>query len=124
TLRKLNAEGRNHIWGYVARNLSRPIWLATDRQKADVVVGNPPWLDYRRMNRDMQERFRKEMVAAGLWDKKVHGSAYDLSAYFFARAIYLYMRRTGCIAFVMPYAAMTRNAYGLFRKGSFKVGGF
>lgn len=24
----------------------------------------------------------------------------------------------------MPYAAMTRNAYGLFRKGSFKVGGF
>ena len=26
-LQLLRAEGRNHIWGYVARNLSRPIWL-------------------------------------------------------------------------------------------------
>jgi SAM-dependent methyltransferase len=124
TLRKLNAEGRNHIWGYVARNLSRPIWLATERQKADVVLGNPPWVDYRRMSPDIQERFRKEMIAAGLWEKKVHGSAFDLSSYFFARAVHLYMKREGRIAFVMPYAAMTRRAYQQFRRGSFKVGGY
>jgi methylase of polypeptide subunit release factors len=124
TLRKLNAEGRNHIWGYVARNLSRPIWLATDRQKADVVIGNPPWVDYRRMGRGTQERFRKEMIAAGLWEKKVHGSAFDLSSYFFARSVHLYMKRDGHIAFVLPYAAMTRRAYQQFRRGSFKVGGF
>lgn len=124
TLSRLHSEGRNHIWGYVARNLSRPVWLATERQKADVVIGNPPWLDYRRMGRGMQERFRKEMVAAGLWGKKVHGSAFDLSGYFFARSVHLYMRRDGRIAFVMPYAAMTRRAYHQFRRGSFKVGGF
>jgi hypothetical protein len=29
-LRALQKESRNHIWGYVARNLSRPIWLASD----------------------------------------------------------------------------------------------
>lgn len=38
-LRKLKEAGRNHIWGYVARNLSRPIWLSSNERKADVIVG-------------------------------------------------------------------------------------
>lgn len=122
-LRHLQKEGRNHIWGYIARNLSRPIWLASERQKADVVVGNPPWLDYRAMNRKTQERFRAEMTAAGLWRKGTHGAAYDLSAYFFTRAVHLYMRREGRIAFVMPYAALTRTSYRAFREGTFRVNG-
>jgi hypothetical protein len=123
-LRALQREDRNHIWGYVARNLSRPIWLASDAQKADVVLGNPPWLDYRAMNAPTQVRFREEMKAVGLWDGRTHGAAFDLSSYFFARAVYLYMRRSGRIAFVMPYAAMTRNSYGLFRAGNFKEPGY
>ena len=122
--RALQAQNRNHIWGYVARNLSRPIWLATEQQKADVVIGNPPWLDYRAMNAAVQRRFREEMKAAGLWAPKTHGAAFDLSAYFFARSVYLYMRNLGRIAFVMPYAAMTRKAYASFRSGAFKVRGW
>ena len=51
-MRRLQNEGRNHIWGYVARNLARPVWLSGEGQKADVVIGNPPWLAYRHMNRD------------------------------------------------------------------------
>jgi len=120
SLRRLQRQDRNHIWGYVARNLSRPIWLATEAQKADVVLGNPPWLDYRAMNAATQVRFREEMKAVGLWQAKTHGAAFDLSAYFFARAVYLYMRRSGRIAFVMPYASMTRNSYRPFRAGRFK----
>jgi hypothetical protein len=122
--RALQAQDRNHIWGYVARNLSRPIWLATEQQKADVVIGNPPWLDYRAMNPAVQRRFRDEMKAAGLWAPKIHGAAFDLSAYFFARSVHLYMRMSGRIGFVMPYAAMTRKAYAPFRGGAFKVRGF
>jgi SAM-dependent methyltransferase len=122
-LRRLQGQGRNHIWGYVARNLSRPIWLASEKQKADVVVGNPPWLDYRAMNVKTQTRFREEMKATGLWQAKIHGVAFDLSSYFFARAVYLYMRREGRIAFVMPYAAMSRKSYEAFRTGRFKVHG-
>ena len=63
----LSAAGRNHIWGYVARNLSRPIWLSSEAQRADVVIGNPPWLSYRYMAADTQERFRAECQARGLW---------------------------------------------------------
>ena len=77
-LKKLRQSGRNHIWGYVARNLSRPIWLASEGRKADVVLGNPPWLDYRRMNKATKQRFREEMKRTGLWDNKAHGLAFDL----------------------------------------------
>ena len=120
--RLLQKEKRNHIWGYVARNLSRPIWLASEAQKADVVIGNPPWLAYARMGRAMQSRFRQEMKDAGLWGGLQTVSAFDLSAYFFIRAIWLYMRRNGAIAFVLPFAAMFKKPYKNFRKGKFRVG--
>lgn len=123
-IRRLQRDGRNHIWGYVARNLSRPIWLASEKQKADVVIGNPPWLAYRAMNKPTQKRFIEEMKATGIWGKLSSVSGYDLSAYFFARAVQLYMRKNGRIAFILPFAAMTRKPYALFRKGAFKVGGY
>jgi hypothetical protein len=123
-LRLLQTEGRNHIWGYVARNLSRPIWLASDKQKADVVIGNPPWLAYARMSKKIKERFKEEMKATGLWGGLTSVSGFDLSAYFFARSVYLYMRKEGRIAFVMPYASMFKKPYAKFRSGRFKVRGF
>jgi SAM-dependent methyltransferase len=119
--RALQGDGRNHIWGYVARNLSRPIWLASEPQKADVVVGNPPWLAYGRMNNVTKARFREEMRRSGLWAKLASVSGYDLSALFFARATRLYMKENGRIAFVMPYAAMFKKPYSLFRTGRFEM---
>ncbi|MBI1418774.1 MAG: N-6 DNA methylase [Limimaricola sp.] len=119
TLTALAAAGRNHIWGYVARNLSRPIWLASEGQKADVVVGNPPWLAYGRMNGPTQTRFKDEMTNMGLWGGLTSVSGYDLSAYFFARAVHLYLKADGLIAFVVPNAALTRKPYRKFRGGEF-----
>ena len=43
-LRKLRDEGRDHIWAYYTRNLVRPVTLAL--KKVDVIVGNPPWINY------------------------------------------------------------------------------
>lgn len=116
---KLNEEGRNHIWGYVARNLSRPIWLSTDKQKADVVIGNPPWVRYSAMSKANQERLKEEATRAGVWVGGKSATANDLSAYFFARAVDLYMQRDGRIAFVLPYAALSRDPYERFRTGDF-----
>ena len=44
SLQMLHGEGRNHIWAYYTRNLVRPVALS--RSKVDVIVGNPPWLNY------------------------------------------------------------------------------
>ena len=119
---KLNAEGRNHIWGYVARNLSRPIWLATERQKADVVVGNPPWVRYSALSRVNQDRLKKEAGFSNVWVGGKAATANDLSAYFFARAVALYLKHRGKIAFVLPYAALSRDPYRKFRQGDFRHG--
>ena len=80
---RLQIEGRNHIWGYVARNLARPVWLSSEGQKADVVIGNPPWLAYRHMRGEYQERFWSEARAAKVWWSGRGTSANDLSAYFY-----------------------------------------
>lgn len=117
TMRRLQSEGRNHIWGYVARNLARPVWLASDDQKADIVIGNPPWVSYRYMSKDFQERFRKENQAAKLWVGGKVATQQDLSGYFYLRSARLYMRRTGCMAMIVPHAAMSRQAYAPFRTG-------
>jgi len=113
---KLHHNKRDHIWGFVARNLVRPIWLSQETQKADVVIGNPPWLSYRFMDLEMQARFRAECQSFGIWHGQV-AQQQDLSAYFFVRCAELYVRDRGTIAFVMPYAAMTRRQFARFRTG-------
>ncbi len=116
TLHGLERSGRDHIWGFVARNLVRPIWLSQQEQKVDVLVGNPPWLAYRFMDQAMQRQFRSESQARGLWMGQV-AQQQDLSAYFYVRCIELYLKPSGKIAFVMPYATMTRRQYAGFRTG-------
>ena len=122
-MRRLQGEGRNHIWGYVARNLARPAWLASEAQKADVVIGNPPWVSYRFMSGEFKKRFRNECQAAGLWVGGKVATQQDLAGYFHVRAAALYLRRTGRMALVMPYAALSRQAWSLFRKGEVKRAG-
>ena len=117
TMSGLQNEGRNHIWGYVVRNLARPVWLSSEAQKADVVIGNPPWVAYRHMRGEFQRTYRNEARAARVWWAGRGTSGNDLSAYFCLRSALLYMRREGRIAMVMPYAAMSRQAYTRFRKG-------
>ncbi len=91
TLRQLDRDGRDHIWGFVARNLIRPIWLSQQDQRADIIIGNPPWLAYRFMEQDMQIKFRQECLERGLWKGQV-AQQQDLSAYFFVRSVELYMK--------------------------------
>lgn len=118
----LRQTGRNHIWGYVLRNLSRPFALSAPARRADVVIGNPPWLSYRYMAPRMQERFREECKERRLWTGGNVATHQDISAYFFARAVELYLKDGGCIAFVMPYAALTRRQFKGFQSQQFGRG--
>ena len=43
-LQRLHSEGRDHIWAYYTRNMVRSVSLS--RQKVDVIIGNPPWINY------------------------------------------------------------------------------
>ena len=120
-LHDLRVQGRDHIWGFVARNLVRPVWLSSDDQRADLVIGNPPWLSYRYMSRMTQRRFREESRRLGVWQGGRVATHQDLSAYFFARCCELYLKRDARIAFVMLYAALSRRQFAGFRSGNFLV---
>jgi SAM-dependent methyltransferase len=115
---KLRSEGRDTIWSYVARNLSRPLALASGGGWANVVVGNPPWVAYRHMSADLQKRFKE--LAKG--EKVYVGSIpahNDLCALFVSRGSHLYLRPSGRLAFVLPLAALTRAQFEEFRTGQF-----
>ena len=124
TLRDLQRQGRNHIWGFVARNLVRPVWLSQTQERAHVVIGNPPWLAYNFMSPANQERFKQECERLGVW---VGGRGItphqDLCAYFYARCVELYLNPQGKVAFVMPYASLSRRPYERFRSGWFQQRG-
>lgn len=113
----LRDEGRNHIWGYYVRNLVRPVWLAQEENRVDVLIGNPPWLSYRFMTPPMQEAFKNLSAERGLWTGSKVATHQDLSAFFVARAIELYLKPGGRFGYVMPEAVLSRLAYAGFRSG-------
>ena len=118
-LHDLRISGRDHIWGFVARNLVRPVWLSSDDQRADLVIGNPPWLSYRYMSPATQRRFRDESRRQGVWQGGRVATQQDLSAYFFACCCELYLKPGGRINFVLPFAAFSRRQFEGFRTGVF-----
>jgi SAM-dependent methyltransferase len=117
---KLHDAQRNHIWGYFVRNQARPAWFAQSANRVDVLVGNPPWLSYRFMPKAMQKSFQERSKLRGLWRGGAQGQStqQDLSAFFIARSIELYLQPGGAFAFVAPYAVLSRQGYEGFRTGN------
>ena len=116
---RLHDEGRDHIWGYYVRNLARPMWLAREANRVDVLVGNPPWLAYRHMTSDMQNAFRRMSVARGLWAGAEMATHQDLAGLFVVRVCELYLRDGGRFGLVMPNTAIDREHYRGFRSGQY-----
>jgi SAM-dependent methyltransferase len=119
-LQGLYQSGRNHIWPFVLRNLVRPLWLSRREQRADVLVGNPPWVAYRHLSAEMQTNLREACQAMNLWFGGHLTTHQDLCALFWARSAERYLKPGGTIAFVLPYAALNRPVFGGLRRGDFK----
>ncbi|WP_220090467.1 N-6 DNA methylase [Micromonospora noduli] len=114
---RLHDEGRDHIWSYYLRNLARPVWLAMPASRVDILIGNPPWLSYRQMPRDMQTRFKELSHGRGLWHGREFATHQDLSALFVARTVQQYLRDDGSFAFVLPNSVLDRDYFEGFRSG-------
>ncbi|MGH6902560.1 MAG: N-6 DNA methylase, partial [Geminicoccaceae bacterium] len=118
-LQALKQAGRNGIWPFVLRNLIRPVWLSRPDQRADVVIGNPPWVAYRHLSPEMKPRLRDACQAMDLWAGGVLATQQDLSALFWARSVERYLKPGGTIAFVLAYAALNRPAFAGLRRGNY-----
>lgn len=116
-MRRLHADGRDGIWGYYVRNLVRPTWLASDENKVDVLVGNPPWLRYGQMTPNMQERFTTLMRERNLIKSRAGATSRDLAPLFTVRAVEMYLKAEGHFALIVPHGTITRQPNAPFRTG-------
>ncbi len=118
-LKSLYDDGRDGIWPYVMRNLQRPLWLSKPKQRADVVIGNPPWVAFRFMSAEIKTKVKDACQRRNLWVGGVLATQQDLCALFMARSVELYLKPGGRIGFVLPYAVLNRPAYAGLRTGDF-----
>jgi len=121
TLDKLRRQGRDTIWAYVARNLSRPLFLSAAGGWAHVLVGNPPWVAYRHMSEDLQKRFKELAKGENVYVGGKLATQNDLCALFAVRAAMLFLRPGGRLGLVLPMAALTRGQFERLRSGSFQT---
>ncbi len=117
-LQALYRAGRNGIWTFVFRNLARPVWLSRPDQRADVLVGNPPWIVYRHLSADMKDRVREALRTYDLWVGGSLATQQDICALFWARGAERYLAPRGRIAFVLPYALLNAPVFAPLRAGS------
>ena len=121
-LQGLHSQGRDHIWAYYTRNLVRPVALA--RRKVDVIVGNPPWINYNQTADTLRtelERQSKELY--GIWTGGRYATHQDVAGLFFTRCTDLYLKNDGIIGMVMPHSALQAGQYSKWRTGRWQAGG-
>ena len=119
TLQGLIRARRDTIWAFVLKNIYKPLFL---RRKFDFVVGNPPWLSYRYVERGEYQKFLKKQITEEynlLFGKAELITQMELGTLFFLRAADLYLKPGGAIAFVLPRSIFTADQHDAFRQGKF-----
>ncbi len=119
-MQRLHSEGRNHIWAYYTRNLVRPVSLS--RSKVDVIVGNPPWINYNQTVSTLRtELERQSKRVYGIWAGGRYATHQDVAGLFFARSVDLYLRDGGVIGMVLPHSALQTGQYTKWRAGEWQA---
>ena len=120
-MQRLHDRGRNHIWAYYTRNMVRPVALS--RAKVDVVIGNPPWINYNQtadiLRTELQNLSRNRY---GIWAGGRYATHQDVAGLFFARSVDLYLNDGGVIGFVLPHSALQAGQYSKWRGGRWRGG--
>ena len=122
SLQMLHREGRNHIWAYYTRNLVRPVALS--HKKVDVIVGNPPWINYNQTVSTLRtELERQSRNDYGIWAGGRYATHQDVAGLFYTRSVDLYLKDGGVIGMVMPHSALQSGQYSKWRGGAWRARG-
>ena len=121
SLQRLHDLKRDHIWAYYTRNMVRPVALS--RARVDVVIGNPPWINYNQtfdiLRTELENLIRNRY---GIWAGGRYATHQDVAGLFFARSVDLYLRDGGVIGFVLPHSALQAGQYSKWRTGRWRAG--
>ena len=120
TMRRLHDEGRNHIWAYYTRNMARPVALS--RAKADVIIGNPPWINYNQTIDVLRTELERQSTNTyGIWAGGRYATHQDVAGLFFTRSVDLYLEMGGVIGMVLPHSALQAGQYSRWRTGAWRT---
>ena len=121
SLQRLHDLKRDHIWAYYTRNMVRPVALS--RARVDVVIGNPPWINYNQtfdiLRTELENLSRNRY---GIWAGGRYATHQDVAGLFFAHSVDLYLRDGGVIGFVLPHSALQAGQYSKWRTGRWRAG--
>jgi len=120
-LKELIEEDRDTIWSFVLKNIYKPIFL---QRKFDLIVGNPPWLSYRYIEKGEYQNFIKKQVKDYWLSRKgrvENISNMELATLFFVKTLDLYLTPNGEIAFVMPRSIFTADHHHHFREADLQI---
>jgi hypothetical protein len=112
--------GRDTIWAFVLKNIYKPLFL---QEHFDLVVGNPPWLSYRHIERSDYQRFLKDQAVSeyGLLEGRGELVTHlELATLFLVRTADLYLRNRGTVAFVLPKSIFSGDQHDALRRGRIK----
>ncbi|MFQ5866240.1 MAG: N-6 DNA methylase, partial [bacterium] len=128
-MKELIEEERDTIWAFILKNLYKPMFL---REKFDVILGNPPWLSYRYVEKGEYQNFLKEQIVTvyRLLSRKVGPQQktavkaelithMELATLFFVCTSDLYLKTDGLIGFVLPRSVFSADQHDVFRRGKF-----
>ncbi|MYB50449.1 MAG: SAM-dependent DNA methyltransferase [Dehalococcoidia bacterium] len=119
-MQRLHDRGRNHIWAYYTRNMVRPVALSNS--KVDVVIGNPPWINYNQTADILRdELLNLSRNRYGIWAGGRYATHQDVAGLFFARSVDRYLKDSGVIGFVLPHSALQAGQYSKWRSGQWRA---
>lgn len=104
------------IWAYILKNQYKPTFLTG---QFDVVIGNPPWLSFRFVEKGEYQDYLKRLIV--LECSLLQGAGHlithmELGTLFFVRCANLYLKPTGKIGFVLPRSIFTADQHDRFRR--------
>ena len=119
-MRELRDIGRNHVWAYYLRNMTRPVVIA--EEKVDLIIGNPPWLTYNQS----ADIIREEIKALSqnryqIWAGGKNSPHQDIATLFYCRITELYLKDRGKIGMVMPHSVLRTELHLKFRRGYYET---
>jgi len=114
-LHELEKEGKDRIWTRVLRNAFAPLTIG----KFDLVVGNPPWINWESLPESYRELTKPLWQYYGLEKGSGKGMGKvkrDMAMLFVARTFDRYLKPGGKLAFLVPFTLFKTQAGAGFRR--------
>ena len=90
----------------------------------DVLIGNPPWINYNQTADVLRDRAGEpEPVPPTTSGRGARYATHqDVAGLFFARSVDRYLKNGGVIGFVLPHSALQAGQYAKWRSGRWRAG--